>query len=194
LPLGLTGHHNRRNAALVAQVLRSFGLQESAVLHALATFRGAARRLEEVGTAQNGALVVSDYAHHPVEVAATLQAARERWPQRRLMVVFQPHQAQRFHAYRELFAPSLDLADALLLLEIYRARDPEELQASVAELVPELQNRPRGLAGAENEERPLSTVQDHAEGFKILASWWRPDDVVLCLGAGDVDAFARKLL
>lgn len=194
LPLGLTGHHNRRNAALVAAVLRSFGLQESAVLHALATFRGASRRLEEVGTAQNGALVVSDYAHHPVEVAATLQAARERWPQRRLMVVFQPHQAQRFHAYRELFAPSLDLADALLLLEIYRARDPEELQASVAELVPELQNRPRGLAGAKNKERPLSTVQDHAEGRRILASWWRPDDVVLCLGAGDVDAFARKLL
>ena len=194
LPLGLTGHHNRRNAALVASVLRSFDIAESAVLHALATFRGAARRLEEVGTAQNGALVVSDYAHHPVEVAATLQAARERWPERRLMVVFQPHQAQRFHAYRELFAPSLDLADALLLLEIYRARDPEELQASVAELVPELQNRSRGGVGAENKDRPLRTVQDHAEGRKILASWWRPDDVVLCLGAGDVDAFARKLL
>jgi UDP-N-acetylmuramate--alanine ligase len=188
LPLGLTGQHNRRNAALVAAVLRSFELDEAAVLHALATFRGAARRLEEVGHAQNGALVVSDYAHHPVEVAATLQAASERWPERRLMVVFQPHQAQRFHAYRELFAPSLDLADALLLLEIYRARDPEELQASVAELVPELQQR------SLNKDRDLSTVQNHQEGRRILASWWRPDDVVMCLGAGDVDAFARSLL
>ena len=188
LPLGLTGRHNRRNAAMVAAVLKSFGLDQPAIDHALATFSGAARRLEEVGQASNGALVVSDYAHHPVEVAATLQAARERWPGRRLMVVFQPHQAQRFHAYREMFAPSLDLADALLLLEIYRARDPEELQASVAELVPELQQR------LPHQERALSTVQNHQEGRRILASWWRPDDVVMCLGAGDVDAFARSLL
>jgi UDP-N-acetylmuramate--alanine ligase len=186
--LGISGQHNRRNAALVAAVLRSFGLQEAAVHHALSTFRGAARRLEEVGRAANGALVVSDYAHHPVEVSATLQAACERWPDRRLLVVFQPHQAQRFHAYRDLFAPSLDRADALLLLEIYRARDPEELKASVAELVPELLERRCAS------DRPLSTVQDHAEGCRILASWWRPDDVVLCLGAGDVDAFARNLL
>ena len=187
LAVGIHGAHNRRNAALVAAVLRSFDLTEAQVEHALATFQGAARRLEVVGTLENGSQVVSDYAHHPVEVAATLQAARERWPSQRLLVVFQPHQAQRFHAYRDQFAPSLDLADALLLLEIYRARDPEELQASVEELVPELQQRRPG------EDRPLCCVQDQAEGRKILHSWLQPEDVVLCLGAGDVDAFARDL-
>ena len=185
--IGLHGAHNRRNAVLVAAVLRSFGLDQDAVDHALADFRGASRRLEVVRTLAAGALVVSDYAHHPVEVRATLQAARERWPARRLLVVFQPHQAQRFHAYRDQFAPSLDLADALLLLEIYRARDPEELQASVAELIPEL--RARRPAG----DRPLCNVHDHEEGRRILHSWLQPDDVVLCLGAGDVDAFARDL-
>ncbi|MHC4823543.1 MAG: glutamate ligase domain-containing protein [Planctomycetota bacterium] len=185
--VGLHGAHNRRNAALVAAVLRSFDLNEAQVDHALATFRGAARRLEVVQTMDSGALVVSDYAHHPVEVAATLQAARERWPGKRLLVVFQPHQAQRFHAYRDQFAPSLDQADALLLLEIYRARDPEELQASVEELVPELQQRRSA------EDRPLCCVQDQAEGRKILHSWLQSEDVVLCLGAGDVDAFARDL-
>jgi len=190
---GLPGSHNRRNGALVAAVLRSFGLDDQQVAHALATFKGAARRLEEVGSTSSGAMVVSDYAHHPVEVTATLQAVKERWPERRLMVVFQPHQAQRFHAYRDLFAPSLDMADALLLLEIYRARDPEELQASVAELVPELIERSQAGVGVD-ESRQLSTVQDHAEGVKLLSSWLRPDDIVLCLGAGDVDAFARKLL
>jgi len=192
--IGLAGHHNRRNGALVAAVLRDFGLDEKAVKHALATFHGAARRLEEIGYAKNGALVVSDYAHHPVEVKATLQAARERWPKRRLMVVFQPHQAQRFHAYRDLFAPSLDGADALLLLEIYRSRDPEEVQASVEELVPELSKRRCNAPGAQNKERPLRVVQNHQEGCKILASWLLPDDIVLCLGAGDVDVFARQLL
>ena len=185
--IGLHGAHNRRNAVLVAAVLRSFGLEEVAVHHALATYAGAARRQEVVGQLESGAIVVSDYAHHPVEVHATLQAASERWPDKRLLVVFQPHQAQRFHAYRDQFAPSLDLADALLLLEIYRARDPEELKASVQELVPELQARPN------RKNRPLSTVQDQAEGRKILGSWLQTDDVVLCLGAGDVDAFARNL-
>ena len=185
--VGLPGVHNRRNAALVARILASFGLSEEAVRHAIAHYRGAARRLEEVGQLEAGPLVVSDYAHHPVEVAATLQAARERWPDRRLLTVFQPHQAQRFHAYRELFAPSLDEADALLLLEIYRARDPEELKASVDELLPELVARPG------KQFRPLQAVQDHPRGCTILASWWRPDDVILCLGAGDVDAFARSL-
>lgn len=185
--VGLHGAHNRRNAVLVAAVLRRFGLDEKQVDHALRTFRGAARRLEEVGRTEQGTIIVSDYAHHPVEVAATLQAARERWPSRRLLVVFQPHQAQRFHAYREQFAPSLDHADALLLLEIYRARDPEELQASVAELVPELEAR------RSEEKRAVVTVQDHAEGRTILHSWADPEDVILCLGAGDVDAFARDL-
>ncbi len=187
IPLGLAGDHNRRNAALVAHVLSAFGLPQKQILQALAHFQGAARRLEVVGQLPQDVLVVSDYAHHPVEVQATLQAAKERWPERRLCVVFQPHQAQRFHAYRELFAPSLDAADVLLLLEIYRARDPEELEASVQELIPELQARPGKV------KRPLATALDLAQGRQELLSWLQPQDVVLCLGAGDVDAFARNL-
>lgn len=181
--VGLPGEHNRRNAALAASVLRGLGLAEPDVRAAIAGFRGCARRLEVVGE-RRGALVVSDYAHHPVEVGATLQAARERWPDRRVFAVFQPHQAQRFHAYREQFAPALDLADRLLLLEIYRARDPEELRASVAELVPELIRR---------RARPLAVVQETASARSALDAWLGAGDVVLCLGAGDVDAFARGL-
>jgi UDP-N-acetylmuramate--alanine ligase len=181
--VGLPGAHNRRNGALVAAVLAGLGLREAEVRGALAEFRGCARRLEEVGV-RKGALVVSDYAHHPVEVRATLQAAQERWPGRPLFAVFQPHQAQRFHAYRDQFAPALDAADRLLLLEIYRARDPEELRASVAELVPELVRR---------RARPLAVVQEMESARTALDAWLRPGDVVLCLGAGDVDAFARSL-
>jgi len=181
--VGLPGEHNRRNGALVAAVLAGLGLGEAEVRGALAEFRGCARRLEEVGV-RKGALVVSDYAHHPVEVRATLQAAQERWPGRPLFAVFQPHQAQRFHAYRDQFAPALDAADRLLLLEIYRARDPAELRASVAELAPELMRR---------RARPLAVVQEMESARSALDAWLRPGDVVLCLGAGDVDAFARSL-
>lgn len=182
--LGLPGEHNRRNAAVVAAVLRSFDLEEDQVRQGLAGFRGAARRLEEVGAFQ-GATLVSDYAHHPVEVAATLQAAHERWPRARVHAVFQPHQAQRFHAYRDQFAPSLDEADALVLLEIYRARDPEELQASVAELEPELRAR--------QPERPLCLARDFDAAACALTEEVQEGDVVLFLGAGDVDRFARRL-
>ena len=182
--LGLPGEHNRRNAAVVAAVLRSFGLDEAQGRHGLAGFRGAARRLEEVGQ-WRGATLVSDYAHHPVEVAATLQAARERWPEARMHAVFQPHQAQRFHAYREQFAPSLDEADALILLEIYRARDPEELQASVAELEPELRGR--------QPLRPLCLARDFDAATQALCEEVREGDLILFLGAGDVDRFARRL-
>ncbi len=181
---GIPGEHNRRNAALVAEVLRSFSLSEEDVKFAVENFRGASRRLEQVGE-MRGVPVLSDYAHHPIEVAATLQALRERWPNRRLVTVFQPHQAQRFHAYRSQFAPSLDGADALLLLEIYRARDPEELQASIAELLPELRQR--------NPQRWLEHVEDFEEGRKRLESGLGPSDLVVCLGAGTVDAFARSL-
>ncbi len=182
--VGLPGGHSRRNAALVAGVLRHFNLDEIAIQSSLADFRGAARRLEQLGQ-WRGALVVSDYAHHPVEVKATLEAMKECWPDRRLHVVFQPHQAQRFHAYRDQFAPALDLADALYLLEIYRARDPQQLKASVEELVPELVERQPG--------RHLKLVGDFARGQRLLQENVQSEDVILFLGAGNVDRFARSL-
>ena len=131
------------------------------------------------------ALIVSDYAHHPREVEATLQAAREAWPGKRVVVVFQPHQAQRFHAYRDQFAPSLDEADGLLLLEIHRARDPEEVRASVEELIPALEARVPG--------RPLAGPVPREKVESRLGEMVLPGDIVLFLGAGDVDSLARNL-
>jgi UDP-N-acetylmuramate--alanine ligase len=181
--VGLPGHHNRRNAALVAAVLRGFGVEAGAVAEALLSFRGAARRMEEVGRCQ-GALLISDYAHHPLEVGATLQAIGERHPDRRRVVAFQPHQARRFTEYRDEFVSALDDADALVLLPVFRARDPEELRADVAEIVEPLLAR---------RERPLTVVADTADAAAALRAWVRQDDVVVCLGAGNVDAFARGL-
>ncbi|RMH03503.1 MAG: hypothetical protein D6702_05855 [Planctomycetota bacterium] len=184
LPVGLPGRHNRRNAALVAAVLRAWEVPEPIVRRTLAEFRGAGRRMEEVGLL-DGALVVSDYAHHPAEVRATLQALEELHPGRRRLVVFQPHQARRFTEYREDFVAALDRADALVLLPIYRARDPEDLRADVEEIRAPLQER---------RPRPVEAVPGWPEADRLVRSWARPGDLVVCLGAGDVDGFARRLV
>ncbi|KAA3608132.1 MAG: hypothetical protein DWQ01_13745 [Planctomycetota bacterium] len=182
--IGLPGRHNRQNAALVAAVLSGLGCTEAQIDFALQEFTGASRRMEALGRFQQ-AEVYSDYAHHPSEVKATLQALKERHPEARLWAVFQPHQARRFQAYRQQFAPSLDQAQGLLLLEIYRARDPEALRPSVVELLAPLQAR--------RPDRPVQAVADWLAGRRFLEQNVKPGDLVVCLGAGDVDAFARDL-
>ncbi len=184
--VGLPGRHNRANAALVAAVLEACGVGRETILRVLREFRGAARRLERVGTL-GGALVVSDYAHHPVEVAATLDGAREAWPGKRLVVVFQPHQATRFARFREAFAEALREVDALVLFEVYRARDPEELRVRSAELLPLLPGRLR-------EAGRLCQPASPGEAACWLRERCGPGDLILCLGAGDIDGFARRLV
>ncbi len=182
--VGLPGAHNRRNGALVAAVLAELGLEAPAIRAALRDFRGAARRLETVGRHPCGATVVSDYAHHPTELRATLAAAREAWPGRRLVVLFQPHQARRFTEYQGDFVAALDFADALLLLPVFRARDPEDLVAEVAAIREPLESR---------RPRPIEVLEDPAAAPEALRRSLRPDDLLLCLGAGDIDALARSL-
>jgi len=181
--VGLAGKHNRLNAAVVAGVLRSFDVPEEIVLRALVEYRGATRRMEQVGEFKQ-AQVISDYAHHPTEVAATLQAAQERWPQRRLVVVFQPHQARRFERFRAEFVEALSLADALVLLPIYRARDPEDLQPVTSELLKPLRVQ---------RERPIVAVEGMEQARCYLDNEIKKNDLLLCLGAGDIDKFARSL-
>jgi UDP-N-acetylmuramate--alanine ligase len=181
--VGLAGHHNRLNAALVRTTLLAHGVEETVVREAISTFHGADRRMEELGTL-NGALVVSDYAHHPVEVAATLQAASEMWPNRRLVVAFQPHQARRFERFRREFTKALDRADALALLPVYRARDPEDLHPETGELLAPLQAR---------KKRDVIVAKDSEVASNWLRDFVQSEDILLCLGAGDIHSFARSL-
>lgn len=181
--VGLAGEHNRLNGALVAAVLRGFRVEEDTIRLVLKKYQGANRRMEQVGEL-HGAVVFSDYAHHPTEIAATLQAATEMWPQRRLVAVLQPHQARRFDCFREQFVEALDAASAVLLLPIFRARDPEGLNPTSAELEEPLRHR---------QQRDIFSFPDHAAAAQWLASNVRESDMVVCLGAGDIDSFARSL-
>ena len=153
---------------------------------ALAKFTGAGRRFEPHGRTESGAEVYDDYAHHPTEVRATLEAARTLEP-RRLVAAFQPHLYSRTKMLAREFGESLALADLIVVLDIYRAREhPEDFPGVSGFLVAE------AAADAAN-GRPvwwMPTI-DLAEGQ--LRGELSEGDVLITLGAGNVDELAKRL-
>ena len=172
--LALPGEHNRRNAAAALAALELAGVGRADAEPMLARFGGVGRRFELVGE-RGGVTVVDDYAHHPSEIVATVAAARER-TDGRVLVLFQPHLYSRTrHLAREL-GSALSTADAACVTEIYRARE-EPIEGIGGKLVVD-GLRPGLRAGW------APRVED---GARIVASWARPGDFVLTVGAGDVE-------
>jgi UDP-N-acetylmuramate--alanine ligase len=186
LELALPGEHNRVNAACAVAALAAAGVDGSAATRALAEFRGAGRRFQLVGEA-GGVRVVDDYGHHPTEIAATLAAARDvLGAEGRLIVVFQPHLFSRtLHLAREL-AAALAAADSVWVTDVYPAREepiPGVTGKLVVDRLAELRpGMPIGWAPA---------VDDAAT---LAAAGTRPGDLVLTVGAGDVDRAAGLIL
>ena len=181
-PLNVPGEHNRRNAACALAALELVGLSREEVAPALADFTGAGRRLERRGEA-GGVEVFDDYAHHPAEIDATLQAARDGG---KLLVLFQPHLYSRTrHLAREL-AAALAAADAVAVAEIYPAREEPVAGVSGKLIVDALAERRPGM--------PLAWTPALGDGARFLAQQARPGDRVLTVGAGDVDRMASELL
>ena len=182
--LKLGGEHNRRNAAAALAALELAGVADDEAWPVLREFRGAGRRLEERGVA-GGVRVVDDYAHHPAEIAATLAAVREHLDGR-VLALFQPHLYSRTrHLARELGA-ALAAADVVAVTDVYGARE-EPLPGVSGKLVVDAvaEQRP-GL--------PLGWTPTVEEGARFLAGRARSGDVVLTIGAGDVDRAAELIL
>jgi UDP-N-acetylmuramate--alanine ligase len=182
--LHLAGEHNRRNAAAALAALDLAGVDPDAAWPVLREFRGAGRRLEERGVAA-GVRVVDDYAHHPVEIAATLAAVREQ-TDGRVLALFQPHLFSRTrHLAREL-GDALASADVVAVTDVYPARE-DPLEGVSGKLV----------VDAVAEQRPGMTVAwtpTVDAGARFLARRARSGDVVLTIGAGDVDEGADVVL
>jgi UDP-N-acetylmuramate--alanine ligase len=182
--LSVPGEHNRRNAAAALAALELAGVSRAEAEHALAAFRGAGRRFELVGEA-GGISVVDDYAHNPAKIEAVLHAARER-TSARVVALFQPHLPSRTRYLSGELGAALTSADFACVTEIYAAR--EEIPAGLTGRV---------VAEAAADARPGMTVgwapslEDAAE---IVAEWARPGDLVLTIGAGDVDRAAPLVL
>jgi UDP-N-acetylmuramate--alanine ligase len=187
IELHLPGMHNVRNALATIAVADELQISDDAVIKALSEFEGIDRRftnLGEVETVAGKVMLVDDYGHHPTEIAATLSAARAGWPERRVVLVFQPHRYTRTRDLMDDFATVLSEADVAIVLEVYAAGEDPIAGAdgrAIARAV-----RTRGSV----EPVFVETLDELQPVFEsVLAE----GDLVLLMGAGDIGAYAAGL-
>jgi UDP-N-acetylmuramate--alanine ligase len=183
LRLRVPGFHNVRNAVAALAAAMAVGADRARAVAALAEFPGVGRRFEQLGGAR-GVSVVDDYAHHPTELAATLAAARQAFPGRRLVAVFQPHLYSRTRAQGGEMGRVLAAADLVIVTEIYAAREQPEVGVG-GELVADAAR----AAGAD-----VRFVPRRDELTARVADAIRPGDVVVTLGAGDITRVGHELV
>jgi len=183
LELAVPGMHNLRNATAALAVTQALGGQATAAAAALAKFRGVGRRFERVGEA-GGVIVIDDYAHHPTELRATLAAARQAFPSRRLVAVFQPHLYSRTALHHDAMGQALAAADLVIVADVYGARE-----APVPGVTGQL------VAEAARARRAQVIYQPSRDELgRTVARAVERGDVVLTLGAGDVTRVGPELL
>ncbi|HYI15894.1 MAG TPA: cyanophycin synthetase, partial [Thermomicrobiales bacterium] len=179
LRLAVPGGHNLLNALAVLATSEGLGVEAEALVPGLEAFGGVSRRFEIMLDTPE-LTVVNDYAHHPTEVAATIAAARERYPGRRVLAVFQPHTYSRTAALLTEFATALDEADAVVLAEVYPSRETDSLGVS-------------SMNVAERMVRPVIIADSPDEAAAIANERIQPGDVVLVMGAGDIYQAAEAI-
>lgn len=182
--LPLPGRHNVHNALAALAVARELSIPFETAAAALSVFAGVARRFEKKGE-RNGVLVVDDYAHHPTEITATLAAARQVHPERRLVALFQPHLYSRTRDFARDFGKSLNAADVALVTEIYPSRE-SPIAGISGRLVVDA-----ALAYGHRQAVFLPSREDVG---RALAEVLRPGDLLLTMGAGDVFRFGEEFL
>jgi UDP-N-acetylmuramate--alanine ligase len=175
LELQVPGHHNLLNAAGCLAMGMALQLPVHQLLDGLHNFRGAGRRFELKAT-EHGIRIIDDYGHHPTEIRVTLEAARRYAGDGRVLVIFQPHRYSRTQAFLDGFASSLDLADDVTLLEIYAASE-KPIHGITSELIAAKMERGHYLPNfVQASDRIIEMAQ--------------PGDVIITLGAGDVNSLA----
>ena len=184
--LAVPGRHNVANALACIVVATYAGVSIAQIQTALRAFRGAQRRFQVIGSA-NGAIVVDDYAHHPTEVAATIKAAREGWPERRIIAVFQPHRYSRTALLFDDFSRSFQEADIVIVTDIY-APPPEQAIPGVSSSV--LAERIRDHRGP----KKVYHIPQQEDVAPFLQGWLGTGDLVLVMGAGPIWRVARDLV
>ncbi|MHB9032867.1 MAG: UDP-N-acetylmuramate--L-alanine ligase [Anaerolineae bacterium] len=170
--LSLAGVHNALNATAVLLAADRLGLDMAAAAAVLASFRGVERRFELKGEA-GGVVVIDDYAHHPTQIAATLAAARARYPERRIWAVFQPHTYSRTRALWDDFLRCFSDADRVIIMDIYRARSRERDEVRACDLAQAIKHP------------QVRWIPTRAEVVACLLSGLKSGDLLLTLGAGD---------
>ncbi len=178
--LSVPGKHNARNAIAAVAALHSVGFTPREAIDAIEPFTGVGRRFEHKG-AVDGVDVVDDYAHHPEEIAAAIAAARLQYPDRRVMVVHQPHTYSRTKSLLVEFAESLNAADEVVLLDIYPSGETDSLGITNQSVLDKV-------------TVPSHAAQGPEDAGRLASSLARPGDVILTLGAGDITKTGAVIL
>ncbi len=182
LMLPMPGRHNALNATAAVAVAHELGIKDDVIRKALGAFGGVNRRFTKVGT-WNGAVIIDDYGHHPVEIAAVLRAARES-AKGQVIAVMQPHRYTRLHDLFDQFCTCFNDADAVIVAPVYPAGEAPIAGADRDALVAGLR------AHGHKQAIPLAAPEKLAGLVKVLA---RPGDYVVCLGAGSITQWAYAL-
>ena len=186
--LDMPGRHNVLNALAAIAVATDEGASDDAIIEGIKAFTGVGRRFDVLGDYQlpeGKAMLVDDYGHHPTEVAATIAAVREGWPDRRLVMMFQPHRYTRTRDLYEDFVRVLSGVDALLMLEVYGAGEERIPGADTRALCRSLRQR--------GQVEPIF-VEDPERLPELLQHTLRDGDIFITQGAGDVSGIARRLM
>jgi len=183
MSLPMPGDHNVSNALAAIAVARNLGMKRSEIREALAAFAGVNRRFTRVGEVLGGVTVIDDYGHHPVEIAAVLKAARQATGGR-VIAVHQPHRYTRLSSLFEEFCACFNEADVVAIADVYSAGEDPIAGASRDDLV-------AGLIA--HGHRHARAIMDEADLARLVREQARPGDMVVCLGAGTISAWANAL-
>jgi UDP-N-acetylmuramate--alanine ligase len=187
IKLNIPGRHNALNAAAAIAVATDEGISDKAIIAGLENFSGVGRRFEMIGeyqVNQGSAMLVDDYGHHPTEVKATIAAVRDGWPDKRLVMVFQPHRYSRTRDLYEDFVQVLSQVDVLLVLDVYSAGEEPIAGAGSKNLCGSIRQR----GGID----PIY-VEQIEDVPNLLADLVCGDDLVLTQGAGSVSKLVAML-
>ena len=181
--LAIPGTHNVANALAAMAAATWAGVGREIIQVALAEFGGAARRFQLLGE-RNGVVVIDDYGHHPTEIQATLRAARERYPERKIWCVFQPHQHSRTRILLKEFGKAFADANLILLHDIYEARDSDTGSVSSGDLAKLLDQNGKAALHLRTMDEIVTFLREKAGS----------DCLILTMGAGNIDEVARRFL
>ena len=187
LTINLPGRHNVLNSLAAVAVATELDVPDAAIQRALLNFQGIDRRLQQLGEIHwpgGRALIVDDYGHHPTEIAATLEAVRQGWPTRRLVLAFQPHRYTRTRDLLDDFGLALSACDVLLVTEVYAAGEAPIAGADGRAICRAVRTR------GHIEPIFIERVEDLADSLRGIL---HDGDVVLTMGAGNIGAVAQDL-
>ena len=186
--LNVPGRHNALNATAALAVAKEEGIKNEAILAALADYQGAGRRFDQLGQfiRPNGkVMLVDDYGHHPTEVGVTIQAARQGWENKRIVMIFQPHRYSRTRDLFDDFVQVLSQVDALIMLDVYPAGEAPIVGADSKALCRSIRNL--------GKVDPV-LVSDTAQLGEVLDHLIQDGDLILAQGAGSVSKLSRQLV